>query len=312
MSDPNEKTCVAFPDKESTVRHEVRWERMFPDELEAAWLEFPVVYLPYGLCEPHGPHNALGMDGLRAHSACCVAAQKYGGIVAPGQFWNIHELGGYGSWAVDRIGNKRPWLTALPPWMFFKNMLYHIRTMDMLELKGAIVFTGHSGPHAKDMRRYIDRVQDHVSVRLDYFIGAGVEDDHFGDGLGSGGHAGREETSLLWATDPDCVDLSRLPKDSADSPHFALGELNEKSSRRAGELAVADLAARLGTKGKDLIDAFDTASERKPPMTFAELETVWQAEFVPELEQYACMQEDRPEPPVGSRWLANWAIPPMG
>ena len=31
-------------------RREVRWERMFPDELEAAFEACPVAYLPYGLC----------------------------------------------------------------------------------------------------------------------------------------------------------------------------------------------------------------------------------------------------------------------
>ena len=36
-------------------KREVRWERMFPDELEAAYEEYPIVYLPYGLCEPHEP-----------------------------------------------------------------------------------------------------------------------------------------------------------------------------------------------------------------------------------------------------------------
>ena len=41
---------------------EVRWERMFPDQLERAFAECPVVYFPYGLCEPHGPHNTLGLD----------------------------------------------------------------------------------------------------------------------------------------------------------------------------------------------------------------------------------------------------------
>jgi hypothetical protein len=44
---------------------EVRWERLFPDEIRAAFDALPGVYLPYGLCEPHGPHNALGCDGLR-------------------------------------------------------------------------------------------------------------------------------------------------------------------------------------------------------------------------------------------------------
>lgn len=35
-------------------QHQVQWERMFPDELEAAFQTCPIVYLPYGLCEPHG------------------------------------------------------------------------------------------------------------------------------------------------------------------------------------------------------------------------------------------------------------------
>ena len=43
----------------------VRWEEMFPDELDAALARCPVVYVPLGLCEPHGLHNALGLDALK-------------------------------------------------------------------------------------------------------------------------------------------------------------------------------------------------------------------------------------------------------
>ena len=45
---------------------EVRWERMFPDQLEAESTRIPAVYYSYGLCEPHGPQNALGLDGIKA------------------------------------------------------------------------------------------------------------------------------------------------------------------------------------------------------------------------------------------------------
>jgi creatinine amidohydrolase len=282
---------------------------MFPDELEEACREFPAVYLPYGLCEPHGPHNALGMDALRAHAGCCEAARRHGGIVAPPFYWNVHEIGGYGSWALEMIGNARPWLTAYPPWMFFKSILYHLRTMDMLELKGAIVFTGHAGPHAEDMQRFIDLAQRHVAVRLAYFVGAGIANYHFDDGMDSGGHAGRGETSLLWATDPDCVDLSRLPEPGTPGPHFAMGGLNEKSSRRAGESAVLDLAASLGSKAADLIAAFDDEGPERNPMTFGELEDLWERVFIPELRDYASMRTDRPEPPQNSRWRKNWSFP---
>lgn len=97
-------------------RREVRWERMFLDELERAFEECPLVYFPYGLCEPHGPHCALGLDGLKAHPVTCRAARESGGIVAPPDYWHIHEIGGYGTWAARNIGEgPRSWLTALPP-----------------------------------------------------------------------------------------------------------------------------------------------------------------------------------------------------
>ena len=41
-----------------------------------------MVYFAYGLCEPHGPHNALGLDTLKAHAIACRVARARGGIVA--------------------------------------------------------------------------------------------------------------------------------------------------------------------------------------------------------------------------------------
>ena len=67
-------------------KREVRWERMFPDELERAFEECPLVYFPYGLCEPH---CALGLDGLKAHAVARRAAQEGGGIVAPPDYRHL-------------------------------------------------------------------------------------------------------------------------------------------------------------------------------------------------------------------------------
>ena len=93
---------------------EVRWERMFRDELEQAFEETPLLYLPYGICEPHGPHNALGLDSLKVHGIACRAAQAHGGIVAPVSYWHIHKLGGEDAWSFKAIGEvARPWLTAI-------------------------------------------------------------------------------------------------------------------------------------------------------------------------------------------------------
>src|SRR2546425_170007 len=83
-------------------------------ELEKAFAACPLVYFTYGLCEPHGPQCTLGLDSLKAHAIACRAAREHGGIVAPVDYWHIHEIGLYGSWAADRIGEvERTWLTAV-------------------------------------------------------------------------------------------------------------------------------------------------------------------------------------------------------
>ena len=291
-------------------RREVRWERMFPDELEAAFAECPVIYLTYGLCEPHGPQNALGMDALRAHSAACLAAHEYGGIVAPPSYWHVHEQGIEGAWAYARIGEERPWLTALPVWMFLRNMFYHIRAADAMRFQGAVIFSGHAGPFTEDVTKFLEILQPHIAMRLKVLFG-GVARSRFDDGKGLGGHAGRGETSLLWATDPDCVDISRVPEPEAPGPHFAMGDLARESSRKVGELMVKDVVKELGAMARQLLEDYAKARPEHEPLTFDQVEGIWGEEIRPLIVDFASMQDLRPgqePPPENSRWYANWRV----
>ena len=297
------------------MRREVRWERMFPDELEAAFAECPVVYLPYGLCEPHGPQNALGMDALRPHGAACLAARKYGGIVAPPEYWHCHGYGIYAAWAHPLIGQARPWRTCVPPWVFLKNLCYHVRAVDALGFHGAILFSGHAGPHTRDAETLIELLQPHVGARLGALMGGGVLESHFPDDRGSGGHAGRGETSLLWAVEPDCVDLSRLPEPNTPGPHFAMGADAREASRRLGEEIVEKVADGLGAKAQELLDAYERLKPTHPPLTFEDIERIWEQEVRPHLSGYASMQDaaNGQEPPSeDSRWHAQWRVPDRG
>jgi creatinine amidohydrolase len=282
---------------------------MFPDELEAAIRECPIVYLPYGLCEPHGPQNALGMDGLRAHAISCLAAREHGGVVAPPFYWHIHEQGIYGMWAYRRVGEARPWLTAIPPWLFFKNMCYHIRAVDALGFHGAILFSGHAGPHSKDIPTLLEILQPHLAVRLSIVIGSGTSRSRFPDDKGMGGHAGRGETSILWAVEPECVDLSRIPPPDVPGPHFAMGDYVEESSRRVGEQMVADIVELLGVKARELLDEYARLRPEHKPLTFEQVEVIWEREIRPRFKEFASMQEGEESPPKDSRWYANWHIP---
>ena len=209
-----------------TTPREVRWERMFPDELERAFAECPLVYFTYGLCEPHGPQNALGLDALKAHAIACRAAQEHGGIVAPPDYWHIHGLGGYAVWAARYVGEvERAWLTCVPPWVHFKNILYQIRAADVLGFHAGVFLTGHYGPNWEDLKTMLDLLQPHVGMRLyglpDWEANTPGFDN---DGKSGGDHAGKVETSLLWALEPECVDVSRIPPRSEQGAHFAMGK----------------------------------------------------------------------------------------
>src|SRR5258707_16489 len=191
------------------ARHEVRWERMLPHELETAFAATPAVYFAYGLCEPHGPHCALGLDGLKAHGLAVRAAKRHGGIVAPADFWHVHELGGYAIWAEREIGEARPWLTAGPPPVHFQKLCYHLRAAHVLGFHAAILVPGLYGPTYLDLRTLVEWLQPLLRTRLyglpDFEANPGFP----GDGA-DGDHAGKVETSQLWALEPAGVDPSRL------------------------------------------------------------------------------------------------------
>src|SRR5215213_6841967 len=279
---------------------EVRWERMFPDELEQAFAACPLVYFAYGLCEPHGPHNTLGLDTLKAHAIACAAAHAHGGIVAPPDYWHIHELGGYAAWSARAVGEvDRSWLTAVPPWIHFKAICYHIRAADALGFHAAILLTGHYGPNWQDLKTLLELIQPHVGLRLYGLPDFEANQPGFdSDGRSGGDHAGKVETSLLWALDPACVDPSRLPPSGETGPHFAMGANAREADRRTGERMVADEIAWLGTKGRELLAAYEQERPSRRLRTFEEVEVLWETVVRPRLGEFRTMQSDWATGPV--------------
>lgn len=296
---------------------DVRWERMFVDELEAAFDACPVVYFTYGLCEPHGPQNVLGLDALKVHAIACRAAREHGGIVAPPDFWHIHELAGYALWARRAIGEvPRAWLTAMPPWQHFKNVLYHVRAADAVGFHAAIFLTGHYGPNWYDLKEMLARVQPYVGARLYGLPDFEANTPGFlNDGKSGGDHAGRVETSLLWALAPELTDFSRVPPEGTPGEHFAMGGTVRQSSRRIGERMVADEVRYLGEKARELLAAWDAEKPAQRLVTFEDTERVWEEVVRPTLADMRCMNYDqKPENviPETSRWHVNWQVTKRG
>ena len=198
---------------------EVQWQLMFPDELEQAFEQCPVVYFTYGLCEPHGPQNALGWmrsrptrspSGRRGPRRDRCAAR----LLAHPRDRRLWQLG------EEVVGRPaRHWTTGMPPWQHFKNVLYHIRAADALGFKAAILLTGHYGPNWEDLKTLVRLVQPSAGTRL---YGLPEFESNYkgfaGDGQETGDHAGKVETSLLWALRPECVDVSRIPDQYRPGP----------------------------------------------------------------------------------------------
>jgi creatinine amidohydrolase/Fe(II)-dependent formamide hydrolase-like protein len=289
--------------------NEGRWERMLPHELEEAFAACPAAWFAYGLCEPHGPHCALGLDGLKAHALAVRAAHAHGGVVAPPDYWHVHELGGYALWAEREIGEARPWLTAVPPWVHFKNVCYHVRAAESLGFHAAVLLTGHYGPNWEDLKTLVALLQPHVRVRLHGLPDFEANRPGFpGDGA-DGDHAGKVETSLLWALEPGCVDPARLAAGSGPGA-FARGADAALASREAGEGMVAGIVDSLGHIQRGLLASWDPGRPSRL-RTFADVERFWEEEVRPRLPGFQSLrstwyEKDRPE--AGSRWLENWSV----
>ena len=133
------------------------------------------------------------------------------------------------------------------------------------------------------------------------------------DGQGNGGdHAGRVETSLLWALEPDCVDMSRMPEADVQGPHFAMGANAVESDRRIGERMVNDEVAWLGKKTAALLADYTKLdiSERQP-VTFEKVEQIWADTVSPALTTFETMKAPNESPPEDSQWFRQCKIPEL-
>lgn len=281
----------------------VRWEEMFPDELHAAQAAYPLVYLPYGLCEPHGPHNAIGLDAIKAHELCLRAAREHGGIVAPAFFWHIHETGYHAPWGDDSIGTVNPFMTSLPPWVMLKVFVYQLRTVAARGFHAAIVVTGHYGGNENDLRLAAGIFSKYTSMQI-----AAYSDGELIDYMNfHGDHAGIVETSQLMALRPDLVDMQRLTPEHVNSHYYAAGKTAPGSTSALGEAVIASQIRSLGEVGKGLLEAYN-AQEKSNPLSFDETEKIWE-EVEARRDEWVTLKLWDSQKPVGpeSNWYINQA-----
>jgi creatinine amidohydrolase len=256
------------------MRTSVVWHEMFVDEFEAALAERPVCYLPYGLSEPHGVQNAMGLDGLKAYALVQRAAATHGGVVAPPTWWHVHETPLGLDW-LARQNAPQPYLTSVPPEVFLQQLVYQLRAAEAAGFRCAICVTGHYGGIEVDMKQVCHLYSSHRPLRavaLADWEAIRYKQYH-------GDHAGRCETSQLWALRPDLVDVSRIPVEPFDGVVFASPHDARASSRREGEAIVASQVAYL----QRLADELLRQAQEQPPcerIPAAKADAIWQEMLV--------------------------------
>lgn len=227
----------------------VRWEEMFPDEIEGAVSRCPIVYLPFGCLERHGPHMALGNDAIKAHGICVRTAERFGGVVWPASYLHMGgsevELGR--RWLAG-MGNPKLWGAFLSPDLFYPLYIALLRQMEMLGFRVAVALTGHYGGLEADMRLIADRFMRRSPLKV-WALADWEAIDYMGV---RGDHAGRTETSQLWHLYPDLVDMGRLPADRHQPPVVAGRDCHE-ASPELGERIVASQVETIGRRALRLL-----------------------------------------------------------
>ena len=218
----------------------VRLDEMLPHEIDEALERRPVAYIPWGSLEWHGPQNAIGLDALKVHELCILAAQQTGGVVLPPVFAGYQTMKPYMGFPKTIEIQRRT----------VRDLLFqYLEQLQDESFKLIVVMAGHyGGEHIKALRAAEEEFNSlHADCQAWVFPEYEVvtQDGYTGD------HAGRYESSLLMYLRPGLTDLSRLPEGELDvNVHGVSGEDPHGSSEAYGR-ELAEAIVRRTVEGVD-------------------------------------------------------------
>lgn len=258
---------MAVPSADMTP---VRWADLHLEEFLGRQIACPVVYLPLGLCEPHGHIAPFGLDTIKADYLCDEAARRFGGIVAPTMGYQIHETGYHAPWLEEVMEGVNPRLAALPPHVMLQCFLYQLRAFANAGFTGVIAVSGHHGGNQDDLRLVAREFAEVAPIAV--FV---CSDPELVSGQFQGDHAGRYEISQLLHIRPDMVRLDRAgrARSSEAGGRFAQNPDAEEASAEEGAAIIEASLVRLGLEVDRLKAATTTTLGRFIPMDA--VEQIW-------------------------------------
>lgn len=195
----------------------IKFEEMPPSRLEAEREKTPVIYLPIGSMEWHGPHMAMGMDTGNAFEVAKRTAARIGGIVYPPLYIGteslrtpdtLRKLGFTGDEKIigmDFPGNSIKSM-YWPPELFEAVIRQHIEFLNRMGYELIVLMNGHGADRQLEIlerlsAEYTECGPARVITMLTLF-------DDCQTGIG---HAGLAETAIMQAVCPQGVELDALP-----------------------------------------------------------------------------------------------------
>ena len=211
----------------------MRYEECLPHHLDEIIRTCPLAIIPWGAHEWHGPHNAVGLDTLKAYHMALDLCREVGGVVLPPVYCGYQTM--------------KPWKDFRHTLEFTRETVYGLvlQYLEQLYDEGfrvMLILMGHyGGKHVETIQEAVERFNScHSRARAvawqDYLPASWVN-------VRGGDHAAYNETSLLLHYRPDLVDLTRLP---------AEGELSVEVYGLSGD----DPRKATAEHGKELVEVF--------------------------------------------------------
>lgn len=274
-----------------------RWAELFPDEFLARQAQQPVVYLPLGICEPHGHISTFGLDTFKADYLCDESARRFGGIVAPTLGYQIHEAGFHAPWLAEVLGERPAFMTGMPPHVMLYFFLYQLRSFYNAGFQTAIVISGHSGGNQRDFRLAGNIFQSFSDMNVMVYSDPELVAD-----LYEGDHAGKYEISQSLYLRPDTINLLAINQmNEPDSlGRFAQGE---DAAEATAEMGKDIIEKSLGFIGKIISDILKKQESSLQMMDYQTVENLYQ-QLLDRKAEWCTLQkwDTQVAAPADSRW----------
>ena len=190
-----------------------------PEQITEQLSETPVIYIPIGPLEWHGPHLPYGVDPYNAEHIATRTCARTGGLVWPTQFWGtererrdeqVESLGLKGEKYIVGMDFPRHSLpSAYCPEEVFAILVREVlREVSTLGARLAVIVNGHGAiNHNLTLHRLATEFNHTTNLRVYVrlaFNRANIE-------AGNIAHAAATETSLTMNNHPETVRLEKLP-----------------------------------------------------------------------------------------------------